>query len=324
MKRVTVLIMLTIVMLVGCTVDPCTFDKSSPSCEVKQSEARATIGAIDADREMRSTQSAIFLEAEATKAAINAEATRQVTGAEATHEAMRIEATKQALRTEATQSAVVYESTRTSVNGEATKIALSVGSAIERSQAERAATPYNAVFNVLVFWFLVPVLLVIAVIIYGQRTVKRVSEAAAAAVAKRAARVDYGPPNDPKVGWLIFDPKSGQPVRFITAEGTIGSFSNLLTGGTVLDQLNVPDDMKLEALVEAKKRSDARGIAAATGKTPWEGAALTQSFYDEQAGSHMELPQPVRYQINVVSSTLEPMPAWLDEIDRRLLEARHD
>lgn len=308
-------------LLAGCygDLDPCTFDKTVPACAVSQSKAQATIGAIDADRYMRATQSAIFLSAEGTKAAINAEATRQVVGADATHEAMRIEATRQALRAAATESAVVYQATRTSVNGEATKIALNVGGAIERSQAERAATPYSAVFNVVLTWFLIPAVLILAVFVYGRRMVHHATVAAARAMNKRVAKVIYGQANNPQLAFVTFD-EAGQPARLITSEGLIGSFADLLNGDTALKQLNVPDELKLRALVEASTRSQAARISAATGKTPWEN--LTQSFYEETQPT--QIAEPGRYQINVVSSTLEPMPQWLDEVDKRLLEAGHD
>ena len=305
----------------GCTIDPCTFDQASPSCAVSQSQAQATISAIDADRELRSTQSAIYLEAEATKAAINAEATRQVTGADATHEAMRIEATRQAMRAEATQSAVVYQATQTSVDGEATKIAVQVGGVIDRANTERVAAPYNAAFNVVVFWFLIPSLVVVALIVYGRQVIKHAAEAVAQSAKKRAAIVRYGPENDPQVALVIFD-KDGNPSRITTTTGMIGVSANLLTGEDEVARLDVPPELKLRALVEASTRREARGIAAATGKPPWEGTALTQSFYEE----NQAVLEPARagYQVNVVSHTLDQMPVWLDEVDRRLLEASHD
>jgi hypothetical protein len=312
---------LALFVLAGCygDIDPCTFDKSVPACDVSRSKAQATIGAIDADAALRATQSAIYLADQGTKSAISVKATKQVVQAEATQSAMNTEATRQAIAAAAAQSVVIYRSTQTSVDAEATKIAVNVGGAIERANAERAAVPYNAVFNVVVFWFLIPALLVTGVIVYGRRTVKRATEAVTQSMMKNAAKVIYGPQNDPKIGFLTFNQGTGQPALFITADGMIGNFADLLNGDTELDRLKVPDELKLMALVEASKRREARGIAAATGKTPWE--QLSSSFYEEQQA--LQLP-PAGYQISVVSSTLEPMPQWLDEVDRRLLEAGHD
>ena len=149
MKRGLLLSLIVLVLLSACAVDPCTFDKTSPSCAVKQSESQATISAIDSDRQLRSTQSAIYLDGEGTKAAISADATRQVVRSDATREAMQSDATRSAISAQATQDAVIYSSTKTFVDGEATKQAVQVGGAIERANAERAAVPYNAIF---IYW----------------------------------------------------------------------------------------------------------------------------------------------------------------------------
>ncbi len=261
---------LILVLLSGCTMDPCTFDKSSPSCAVSQSQAHATISAIDSDRELRSTQSAIYLSGQGTKAAISADATRQVVRAEATQATMNTDATRNAISASSTQSAVIYASTQTFVDAEATKVFVQVGGALERANAERAAVPYNAVFNVVVFWFLLPALVVSALVVYGQRTLKRATEAATQALHKRAALVTYGPPNNPQLAFVTFDPRTGQPIKFISSEGLIGNYADLLSGATAIDQLDVPPPMKLAALIEAAKRSQAARIAAATNSAPWD------------------------------------------------------
>jgi hypothetical protein len=306
------------IALTGCTVDPCTFDKSSPSCAVKVSESQATISAIDGAREMRETDSAVNKADQATKSALSSQATLRAMDADATRDASDAQATRDARNAQATQSAVVYESTRTSVDGEATKIALNVGSAIVRSKAENTAAPYNAAFNVVVFWFLLPALIVVAVIVYGQRTVKRVTEAAAAAVTKRAAMVRYGPANDPRIGFLTFSPETGQPVKFITAEGMIGNFADLLTGKTLLTELNVPDQMKLAAAVEAAKRTAAKHIAAATGTAPWAGTALTQSFYEERQALESPAAAAEPESVWKVPTFAELLRTWKPSVDQML------
>lgn len=313
---------LVLVLLSGCTMDPCTFEEGSPSCAVSHSKAQATISAIDSDRELRSTQSAIYLAGEGTKAAISADATRQVVRAEATREALQAAATRSAISAQSTQDAVVYASTQTFVDGEATKQAVQVGGVIDRANAERAAMPYNAVFSVLLFWFIIPGLVVAAFLFYGQRIMKRLTEALTAAAMKRAATVRYGQANDPKIGFITFDPKTGQPQKFITAEGLIGNFADLLTGGTVLELLEVPPEMKLKALVEAATRTQAAHISASTGKPPWDGAQLTREFYEETQPALA--PVGSAYQVSVVSHTMDQMSIWLDEVDRRLLEESHD
>src|SRR5512139_3540511 len=153
-----------LLILAGCygDLDPCTFDNSVPACDLSRSKARATISAIDS-----------AVAAERAKATISIKATQQVVEAEATQAALKSEATRQAISADATAASIVQQATQSYVNGEATKIAVSVSGAIERANVERAAVPYNSIFNVIVFWFLLPALLVLAVIIYGRRTMQR-------------------------------------------------------------------------------------------------------------------------------------------------------
>jgi hypothetical protein len=320
MKRGLLLSLIILILLSACAVDPCTFDKTSPSCAVKQSESNATISAIDSDREMRSTQSAIYLSGEGTKAAVSSQATKQAVRAEATQSAMKADATRNAISAASTQDAVVYASTQTFVNGEATRQAVQMGGVIDRAKAESAAVPYNAVFNILFMWFILPGLVIAAFVFYGKRVVKRATEAATQAMHKRAAQVTYGPENDPRIGFLLFDPKTGQPTKFITADGLIGNFADLLTGGTAVDKLDVPDQMKLLAFVEASKRTTAAHISASTGTAPW---TVTTEYAPVMAQAAPEALTP-GYRINMVSPSMPPLPQWLDEVDRRLLEARYD
>ena len=258
-----------LLVLSACSIDPCSIDGNSPTCDTRRTEARATIDSINSDSALRATQASIQIGAEATKQAISVRATKQVVQAEATASAMNTEATRQAIAAVQAQSAVIYRSTQTSVDAEATKIAVGVSGSIERARIERDAMPALAQLNVVVFWFLLPALAVIGLIVFGKRTLTATTQAMTRTLAKNAARVNYGPANDPKIGFLSFNQVTGQPALFITAEGLIGNFADLLTGNTELDRLDVPDTLKLAALVESSKRREARGIAAATGNAPW-------------------------------------------------------
>ena len=304
MKRGLLLLTIGWLLLSACAVDPCTFDKTSPSCAVKQSESQATISAIDADRDLRATQAAIFLKGQGTKSAIDIEATQQVARAEATHEALRQQATRQV------------------IDGDATKIAIEVGGVIEKARAENAALPYNTFFQIVVFWFLLPAGAVLLLIVAGRRIVLRGSAALTQSLHKRAAMITYGPPNNPQLAFVTFDRETGQPIKFITSEGLVGNYVDLLTGKGVVESLDIPDQMKLAALVEATKRTQAARIASATGLAPWavthEAAMVTMPTESTPARLNPG------YQIDVVSNVVAPLPQWLDEVDRRLLEVPHD
>lgn len=319
MKRLamlSILMLALLALLTGCygDIDPCTFDKTVPACDLSRSKAQATIGAINDDAALRATQSAIYLAGQSTKSAISAEATRQVAGAEATHEALRMEATRQALRAAATQNAVVYEATQTSVDAEATKIALSVSGEIERSKTEREAMPANAFFNVLVFWFILPALVIVGLIVYGKRTVTAATEAIGQSIKKRAAIVRYGPPNNPQLALVVFD-KDGNPTRITTTEGLIGISANLLTGADSVAALDVPPQMKLAALVESATRTQAARIAAATGQSPW-GVQLTNEFYEETRPIETT---PLAIDVMRVPTFAELLQAWKPSQSEMLL-----
>jgi hypothetical protein len=316
-----IIALIVMFILAGCygDLDPCTFDKSVPACDLSRSKAEATIGAINADAALRATQSSIYLRAEQTKSAISADATRQVVKAEATQSAMNTEATRQAIAAVQAQSAVIYRSTQTFADGEATKVAVGVSGAIERARIERDAMPANSTFNVVVFWFLLPALAVLGVIVLGRRTI----EASTQALHKRAAMITYGPANNPQLAFVTFDPRSGHPVRFVTSEGLIGPTANLLTGATALNELALPEPLKLAALMEASKRSQAARIAAATGSAPW---TVTHSTVVDNTAP-LAVPEPIAPAAVVlprIPTFAELLRDWHPNTDRMLLGIGHD
>jgi hypothetical protein len=256
-------------LISACSIDPCSIDQTSPTCDTRRSEARATIGAIDSANAVRATDSAVYLAGQATKSAISSQATRTVIDGDATHIALQTQGTRQAVSAAGTASAVQLRATQTSIDGEATRIAVNTNAVVERARAESAATPYSAVFNIVLLWFALPALIVGAVIIYGRRSIHAATQSLAQSLAKRAALVTYGPANNPQMALVMFDPATQQPVRLVTPAGLLGPYAQLADGSTALDRFDLPDELKLAALVEGHKRSQAGRIAAATGSAPW-------------------------------------------------------
>jgi hypothetical protein len=303
-------------LLSACTIDPCSIDKSSPTCDTRRSEAQATISAIDAERELRATDAAVYLAGQATKSAISSQATRQIVNADATHSAMNTQATRQAISAASTQSAVSLSATQTSIDGEATKIAVSTGALVERARIESAATPYSAVFNITVLWFVIPLAAVLAILIYGRRSVKAVTQSMAQALSKRAALITYGPANNPQMALVLFG-ADNQPLRIVTTEGLIGPYAELASGDTALAQLNVPDEMKLAALVEDRKRAQAGRIAAATGHSPWSSSVV----YDQPVSAPSVAPAQM---FAPVPSFAELLRTWKPTPEHMLLGLNQD
>jgi hypothetical protein len=299
-----------LLLLSACSIDPCSLDKSSPTCDTRRSEAQATISAIDSERELRATDAAVYLAGQATKSAISSQATRQVVDAAATHSAMNTQATRQAISAQSTQSAVLLSATQTSIDADATKIAISTGAIVERARIESDAMPASARINIALFWFILPILIVFAFIIYGRRTIHAATQSISQSLSKRAALVTYGPANNPQMALVLFG-ADNQPLRIVTTEGLIGPYAELGSGQTVLDQLDVPDPMKLAALVESSKRSQAARIAAATGHSPW----TTSVVYDQPASPPSAAPTPV---FAPVPSFAELLRTWKPQPDRML------
>lgn len=304
------------ILLSACSIDPCSLDKSSPTCDTRRSEAQATISAIDADRSLRATESAVYLSGKTTAAAISADATRRVVKAEATQSAMIADATRQAITASQAQSAVIYKSTQTFVDAEATKVAVSVSGAIERANAERAAVPYSSLLNIVVTWFLIPAALVLAVLVYGRRMVHRATESITQQWSKRAAMITYGPASNPQMAFVMFDAHTGQPTRLLTTEGLIGNHLELASGETAISRLDVSDPLRLTALVEASKRAQAARIAAATGSAPW---SVGRAVFDEPAQLAMPAPNaPAATALPRIPTFSELLQTWQPQSDRMM------
>jgi hypothetical protein len=303
-----------IATLTACTIDPCSIDSTSPTCDTRRSESQATISAIDADKNLRATDSAIYLQGQAEKSAISSQATRTVIDADATHIAMNTQATRQAISAQSTASAVVMAATQTSINGEATKIAVSTGAVIERAKAESAATPYSAVFNIVLFWFAIPATAVAVVFVYGRRAVKSATQSMSQALSKRAALVTYGPSNNPQMALVMFDPMTHQPLRIITTEGLIGPYADS-DGRTAIDLLDVPHEMKLAAMVDSSKRVQAGRIAAATGHAPWGSSVV----YDAPSSAPAQISPSTTQPIARVPSFAELYRQWQPTQSQMLL-----
>jgi len=282
-----ILFVLSFSILAGCSIDPCSIDGNSPTCDIRRSEAHATISSIDADRALHATESAVYLSGRATQAAISAKATKQIVQAEATHIAMNTDATRQAISAQSTQSAVSLSATQTGIDGEATKIAVSTGAIVERARIESAAAPYSAYMNIFLLWFALPAVAVLAILVYGRRSVHAATQSLAQSLSKRAALITYGPANNPQMALVLYG-ADHQPVRLITTEGLIGPYAELANGRTVLDQLDVPDELMLAAIMDDSKRARAGRIAAATGQAPWGSSVV----YEQPAAAPAKVSAP--------------------------------
>lgn len=84
--------------------------------------------------------------------------------------------------------------------------------------------------------------------------------------------ITYGPPNNPSMALVLFDPATNMPQRIFTTENMI-ECNNDLTSDTDAwwKQVNVPDEMKIALLAEVQKRMHASRISAATNTPPWSG-----------------------------------------------------
>lgn len=245
MKRLFILMIFLLALLpAACSSDPCWSGPNTPSCETSKAQSQATITALDG--------------------AIRAQTTRDANDARATDVAVKAQATAQAIRNDAT---------RVSVSAEATRIALDTDTAIKQSQVQNAvALPREIILTVGLT--LVMAGAVLAVLVYGRRTLNGTARALARSSGKKTAIVRYGPPENPQVALVTFDGQNF-PTRIFTTENMIDCNNDLLSDTTSFwKQLQVPDEMKLALMAESQKRLQAARMAVGTGVPPWGGRSV--------------------------------------------------
>ena len=295
----------TLISLSACApaVDRCTADPNLPDCRADQAVADATIVAANSnaaarEREafMQATRDAVALHAQATQGAINTRATAEVVAADATRSAMEIDALKNSLSLTATLQAAQFKivTTQTALEGEARVRAATV-------EADAAGVRAWLLIGTALLAILVTVA---SVVWYLNRSGKAVAHAA---LIKASLRF-YGPQNSRAV--LAIPGKDGA-IDIKHIDPTLDFLREWLP------RLNVPDQQKLLAIVDHSKRSAVIDGVGLSGIWP-----LLESDEPDQV-SQLSAPLTASYPYTIIpaSPTAQPMAAWLDEVETRLIGA---
>jgi hypothetical protein len=331
-RTLTIFIALLSASACAPAVDRCTADPNLPDCRADQAVANATIVAANSnaaarEREafMQTTRDAVALHAQATQGAINARATAEVVAADATRSVMNLnaQATQSAINTRATAEVMAAQATRSAIEIEALKASLNQTATLQAAQFKivttqaalegearvRAATVEADAAGVRA-WLLIGtalfaiVMTVASVVWYINRSGRAVAHAA---LVKASLRF-YGPQNSRAV--LAMPGKDGTiDVKHI--DPTLDFLREWLP------RLNVPDQQKLLAIVDHSRRSAVIDGVGLSGIWP-----LLESDEPEPV-SQLSAPLTAAYPYQIVtpSATGQPMTAWLDEVETRLIGA---
>ncbi len=300
------LIVISLIALAACTppVERCTADPNLPDCQAARAVAKSTIAAANADTDarvrqaqMQATQDAVALHAQATQGAINTRATAEVVAASATRVALENTALRESLALTATLQAAQFTiiTTKTALEGEAKVRAATV-------EADTAGLRQ---------WLLVGTFVVVMVVVAftttrtATRTTERVGEALSRKAENQAALVYYGP-NNSHAGLLDRGP-NGELI-FKPIDQALAALDYWLP------RLAVPDQLKLQAIADYSKRSAVIDGVSLTGVWP-----LIDEPADEPLPQIALPPSPYPYTLVTQAATSQPLAAWLDEVELKLL-----
>lgn len=246
---------------------------------------------------MQATRDAVALHAQATQGAINTRATAEVVSASATRVAMENAALRESLALTATLQAAQFTiiTTRTALEGEAKVRAATV-------EADTAGLRQWLLIGAFVTATLVGAVSLTHTL---TRTTERMGEALARKAENSAALVRYGP-NNSHAGLIDRGPNG--ELTFKPIDQALAALDYWLP------RLSVPDQAKLQAIADYSKRSAVIDGVGLTGVWP-----LLEDAEDEPLPQVAAPQVPYPYTIATASSTAQPIAAWLDEVELKLL-----
>lgn len=254
------ILLIVLLLLAGCApqVDRCTADPYLPDCQQAAAQANATIAAIDIQRAAtnreatrQAMESAAGAIARATQAAAGAQATQNAVSAQATKDALEIQAMQQTVMMSATLAAISADTARVKSQIELSTTQLIGQAEVTQRQIEADTTlPRTALGLGLLAFVVIVIALSVAF------AVRRGANAAANFAEVRSGLITHG-----QHAWLVTPgPDGTKHVKRLT--GMIGDYGASNALDSVLDQLDVPDQDKLRALIEFNRQRAAVDISA--------------------------------------------------------------
>lgn len=282
MSKRCLVMMLLLVVLTACGVDPCSIDSTSPTCAANRAVAQQTISVADATREsiaaqsaMRATQNAVALRVQATQGAINNRATEVVVEqaatrgaraaeAESTRTAIELAQLRNGAAMTATMSAMVLDATRESIRAESTQTALVGDSKVNGAAVSAAAAGWQQMI-VIVVMTIGGVLLVVGGLWYA----RRFAQTAMHGLEVKMSLVRYGPEGS---HWALVSPGRDGQKHVLLTDGMVGAYSSSDGLLSTLNQLQVPTQVVVQVLADQMKRSQMVLAAQTARQVP--GAAM--------------------------------------------------
>ena len=260
----------------------------APNCRAAQGGAEATLTAIRGAQSIEATRSAVMLNAASTQAALG------------------VQATAQAFSGQATVQAKIISATLVAADVAATKAAIESRGDLDRSQVKAVGAP---ILEGLLIGTLGAAL--IFIVWYSRRGL----QAGTRALELRASILRYGPDG---IELSIVRRLPNGEEQVINLSQLVGPYAT--TEGRLVREaigaLNLPDQVKAYAWLEAQKRQ--KGVEVAYATRQWPAMSGPE---DESVAA---LPAPaINYPYNIVtvSGTTQPVSGWLDEVDQYLLTA---
>lgn len=284
------------VLIAGCSQDPCAYGEGLPSCDASRAVAKQTIAVSDATRAaveaasaMKATQNAVSLKVQATQGAINSQATALAVqqsatrgareqAAEGTKQAIGLEATRSTLMMSATQSALVLQATSQSITADATKTALDGETRIQRSAIDLAAAGWQQMIVVTVVTAAF-VLLVGGGLWY----IRRFAQIGMHGFAVKTSIVRFGPQNS---HWALVSPGRDGNMNILLTDAMVGPYASSDGLLSTLQQLQLPPNVIIQVLADQMKRSQLVLAAQAAGQLP----GAIQQVVNQPNSSAADLP----------------------------------
>jgi hypothetical protein len=279
---------LALAVLTSCA-DPCFLSQpDAPNCRAAQGGAEATLTAIRGAQAIEATRSAVMINAASTQAALG------------------VQATAQAFAGQATVQSKLISATLVAADVAATKAAIDASGDLGRSQVKAVGAP---ILDALLIGTLG------AGLVFGVWYSRRGLQAGTRALDLRASALRYGPDG---IDLSIVRRLPTGEEQVINLSQLIGPYATTDGKGVreAIGALNLPDQFKAYAWLEANKHQKGLGVAAVTGQWPEMDGPEAEPLAALPAAT-VNYP----YTIATVSGTQQPVSGWLDEVDQYLLAA---
>jgi len=300
-KRISLVVM-GMLLLSACGVDPCSIDSTSPTCAANRAVAQQTISVADATREsisaqssMKATQNAVALRVQATQGSINSRATAvaveqaatrgaRSAEAESTRAAIELGQLRNSAAMTATMNAMVLDATRESIRADATQTALVGEAKVSGAAVSAAAAGWQQMIFIVVLTSGL-----VSLVMGGLWYARRFAQTTMHGFEVRMSLVRYGPGQS---HWALVSPGQNGQKHVLLTDAMVGAYSSSDGLLSTLQQLQVPAPMILQVLGDHMKRGQMVLAAQATGQMPGAATRTETVALQSQSAPAVMLSKP--------------------------------